>query len=78
MNKAWTFKGWKEQKGGFARYLTMGVIALVPDSLLLIAFVEWAKLPYVLAAALAIIINFIFRFLIARSWVWKNKGAKKS
>lgn len=76
MNKAWTFKGWKEKKGGFARYLTMGVIALVPDSLLLIAFVKWAKLPHVLAAALAIFINFIFRFLIARSWVWKNKATK--
>ena len=76
MNKAWTFKGWKEKKGGFARYLTMGIIALVPDSLLLIAFVKWAKLPHVLAAALAIFINFIFRFLIARSWVWKNKATK--
>ena len=72
MNKAWTFRGWKEQKGGFARYLTMGVIALIPDSGLLIIFVEFGKLPYVLAAALAIVINFIFRFLIARSWVWKT------
>ena len=77
MNKAWTFRGWKEQKGGFARYLTMGVIALIPDSGLLIIFVEFGKLPYVLAAALAIVINFIFRFLIARSWVWKSKSSAK-
>jgi dolichol-phosphate mannosyltransferase len=77
MNKAWTFRGWKEQKGGFARYLTMGVIALIPDSGLLIIFVEFGKLPYVLAAALAIVINFIFRFLIARSWVWKSKSSVK-
>jgi dolichol-phosphate mannosyltransferase len=78
MNKAWTFRGWKEQKGGFARYLTMGVIALIPDSGLLIIFVEFGKLPYVLAAALAIVINFIFRFLIARSWVWKKKAPQKN
>jgi dolichol-phosphate mannosyltransferase len=76
MNRAWTFRGWKEQKGGFVRYLTMGLIALIPDSGLLIIFVEFGKLPYVLAAALAIIINFIFRFLIARSWVWNKKAPK--
>ena len=77
MNKAWTFRGWNEQKGGFIRYLTMGLVALIPDSGLLIVFVQFGKLPPVPAAALAIIIMFFVRYMIARNWVWKKKTPKK-
>ncbi len=78
MNRASTFKGWKEQKGGFGRYLVMGLVALVPDSGLLILFVKYGKLPPVLAAAIAILIMFVVRFLIARSWVWKKATPKRN
>jgi dolichol-phosphate mannosyltransferase len=73
MNRASTFKGWKEQKGGFRRYMTMALITLVLDNFFLFLLVTYGNLPYILAAALAILINFIMRFLIARNWVWKQK-----
>jgi len=78
MNRASTFKGWKEQKGGFRRYMTMALVTLVLDNALLFLLVTYGNLPYVPAAALAILINFIIRFLIARNWVWKQKLPIKS
>ncbi|MFY9814982.1 MAG: glycosyltransferase family 2 protein [Dehalococcoidales bacterium] len=76
MNRASTFKGWQEQKGGFRRYMTMAIITLALDNLLLVLLVRFGNLPYVLAAALAILINFSVRYFIARSWVWKQKSPK--
>jgi dolichol-phosphate mannosyltransferase len=78
MNRASTFKGWKEQRGGFRRYMTMALVTLVLDNALLFLLVTYGNLPYVPAAALAILINFIIRFLIARNWVWKQKLPIKS
>jgi putative flippase GtrA len=43
----------------------------------LFLFVKYGNLKYVLAAALAILINFSARYFIARSWVWKQKAPKK-
>jgi Na+-driven multidrug efflux pump len=76
MNRASTFKGWKEQKGGFRRYMIMALATLVLDTALLFVFVRYGNFPYVPAAALAVLINFTVRFLIARSWVWKQRPAK--
>ena len=76
MNRASTFKGWKEQKGGFGRYLVMALATLVLDTALLWVFVRFGNLPPVPAAALAILIAFGVRYVIARSWVWKQKTAK--
>jgi dolichol-phosphate mannosyltransferase len=78
MNRASTFKGWKEQKGGFTRYITMACVTLFLDTGLLFLLVKYGKLPYVLAAALAIFINFTARFLIARNWIWNKKTAQKA
>lgn len=78
MNKASTFKGWKEQKGGFGRYLTMGLLTLIPDTGLLIVFVQYANIHRVLAAAMAIIIMFLVRFIIARTWIWKKTPLRKN
>jgi dolichol-phosphate mannosyltransferase len=77
MNRASTFKGWKEQKGGFTRYMTMALITLILDNMLLVLLVKYGKLPHLLAAPLAILINFTVRFLIARNWVWKQKSVNK-
>jgi dolichol-phosphate mannosyltransferase len=76
MNKASTFKGWKEQKGGFGRYLAMGLLTLIPDTGLLIVFVQVFHIHRVLSAALAILIMFLVRFLIARTWIWKKNPRK--
>ena len=78
MNRASTFKGWKEQKGGFGRYMLMSLATLVLDTGLLYVFVEKGNLAPQPAAALAILIVFIVRFLIARSWVWKKKSPAKN
>jgi putative flippase GtrA len=78
MNRASTFKGWKEQKGGFGRYLVMALGTLVLDTALLWVFVRFGNLPPVPAAALAILIAFGVRYIIARSWVWKQQAPKKN
>jgi dolichol-phosphate mannosyltransferase len=76
MNRASTFKGWKEQKGGFGRYIAMALATLVLDTALLFVFVKYGNIPPVPAAALAILINFALRYFIARNWVWKQRPAK--
>ena len=78
MNRASTFKGWKEQKGGFGRYIVMALGTLVLDTALLFVFVKFGHLPPVPAAALAILIAFGVRYIIARSWVWKKKSSAKN
>jgi putative flippase GtrA len=76
MNRVSTFKGWKEQKGGFRRYMIMALATLVLDTALLFVFVKYGNIPPVPAAALAILINFALRYVIARNWVWKQRPAK--
>ena len=78
LNKISTFKGWKEQKGGFGRYIVMSLATLVLDTGLLFIFVEKGNLAPQPAAALAILIVFVVRFFIARSWVWKKKSPVKN
>ncbi|MDD5287712.1 MAG: glycosyltransferase family 2 protein [Dehalococcoidales bacterium] len=77
MNRAWTFKGWSEQKAGIGRYLFMGLGTLLLDMGLLFILVEYGNLAPIPAAALAIFVVFIVRFIIARSWVWKKTPPKK-
>ena len=78
LNRVSTFKGWKEQKGGFGRYMTMGILTSIIDYGLLVLFVKYGRLAYELSAILAIIIAFVIRFIIARSWVWKQKRSSKT
>jgi putative flippase GtrA len=73
LNKIWTFKGWSEQSAGFLRYLSMALATLLLDIAVLSAFVDLGHLAPVLAAALAIAIVFVIRYLIARKWVWARK-----
>jgi putative flippase GtrA len=78
MNRVSTFKGWKEQKGGFTRYISMALVTLALDNFLLFLLVRYGNLPYMLAAVFAILINFILRYLIARNWVWNKKAPLKA
>ncbi len=76
LNKFWTFRGWTEKKLGGLRYFVMAGATLLLDMLALWAFVTYGKIPPVPAAALAILLVFIVRFLIARSWVWVEHTQK--
>jgi dolichol-phosphate mannosyltransferase len=78
LNRISTFKGWKEQKSGFARYMAMGIVTLFMDMALLVLFVKYAGFPYVPAAAVAILIAFIARFIIARTWIWKKATTRNN
>jgi len=73
LNKVWTFKGWTEQRLGSLRYLGMALATLLLDMAALSALVDWCKIPPIPAAALAILMVFIIRFMIARRWVWSKK-----
>lgn len=76
LNKIWTFKGWSEQRLGGLRYLFMASATLLLDMALLFVLVEYGKLPPVPAAALAILVVFVIRYVIAKSWVWLDKTPK--
>lgn len=77
LNKIWTFKGWKEQSFGGLRYLSMALVTLLFDMVMLYALVEFLNISPVPAAALAILIVFIVRFIIAKKWVWKKTSPDK-
>jgi len=72
LNKVWTFKGWKERRLGFVRYMSMALVTLCLDIMFLYALVDYCKLPPVPAAAMAILIVFIIRYAIAKRWVWSR------
>ena len=78
MNKAWTFKGWKEQRLGSLRYFLMALVTLLFDMAFLYLLVEFVNIPPVPAAAIAILIVFVVRFIIARNWVWRKALSKKN
>ncbi len=75
LNRIWTFKGWREHQLGSLRYLFMALGTLLIDMFFLFLLVEYAHLPPLPAAALAILIVFIIRYAIARSWVWSKKSS---
>jgi dolichol-phosphate mannosyltransferase len=75
LNKVWTFKGWKEQRLGFMRYMSMALVTLSIDIMFLYALVDYCKLPPVPAAAIAILIVFIIRYVIAKRWVWSEASS---
>ena len=74
LNKIWTFRDFKEKSLGPLRYLAMAVGTLALDLAFLWMLVEIGKMPPVGAAAIAILIVFILRYLIARHWVWARKS----
>jgi putative flippase GtrA len=74
LNKIWTFKGWKEQRLGGMRYFLMAAITLIMDMAMLSMFVDIFNVQPVPAAALAILVVFIVRYLIARRWIWSKKS----
>jgi len=76
MNGHRRLKAGRSRKAASAATMTMALITLALDNILLVLLVRFGNLPYVLAAALAILINFSIRYFIARNWVWKQRPAK--
>jgi putative flippase GtrA len=72
MNKHWTFNDRKPSKLSYSKYLSMGLVTLLLDIFLLFVFVDFVKLTPVLAAALAIAIAFIIRFIASDKWIWRK------
>ncbi len=72
LNKLFTFKDSRENSLGGIRYLFMALATLVLDVFVLFLFVQYCHLPPILGAALAILLVFVLRFFIAKSWVWHN------
>jgi dolichol-phosphate mannosyltransferase len=70
LNKLWTFRDKKEQSFGALRYYAMALVTLLLDMVFLFMLVDFGKLWPVPAAAIAILIVFIVRYLLARHWVW--------
>ena len=74
LNKIWTFKGRREQSLGGMRYFSIAAVTLLMDMAMLWVFVNIFKVPPVPAAALAILVVFVVRYLIARKWVWSRNA----
>lgn len=73
LNKIWTFRYYKENSFGAIRYLAMALSTLVLDISFLWLLVEIFSLPPIGAAAIAILIVFIIRYFIAKTWVWMRE-----
>lgn len=70
INRVWTFRKWKEQRLGAARYFGMGTITIMIDMSLLFLLVQYLHLQPIPAAAVAILIVFVIRYTIAYKWIW--------
>jgi putative flippase GtrA len=70
LNKAWTFKDQEAHSLSFLRYLSMALVTLALDMALLYVLVDYGKLAPMLGAALAIMIVFVVRYMIAKHWIW--------
>ncbi len=70
LNKIWTFGDRKPKSMGFLRYLGMASTTLLLDMLFLFLLVDYGGLTPVLAAALAIAMVFIIRFVLADKFIW--------
>lgn len=69
-NKYWTFNDRKAKRLSYFSYLGMGLITLLLDMVLLWLFVDYGGITPMLSAAIAIIIAFITRFIVADKWIW--------
>jgi dolichol-phosphate mannosyltransferase len=74
LNKYWTFRHWAENSKGGLRYFAMALGTLVLDIGFLWLLVDLTHIPPIGGAAIAILIVFIVRYMIAKKWVWARKG----
>jgi dolichol-phosphate mannosyltransferase len=72
LNKRWTFHRYHTNSLGYFRYLSMAFLTVLLDIILLFVFVDFGKMYPIAAAALAIAIAFVLRYLIAKTWIWRK------
>ena len=73
MNKKWTFGDRKAKSLSFARYFGMAAVTLILDVVLLFVLVDYLHFWNVLAAAVAILVVFAVRFIVASYWIWGTR-----
>lgn len=73
LNKRWTFGDRKAKSLSFVRYLNMAGATLVLDMFVLFLLVDFVHLNEMLAAALAIALVFVVRYVIADKLIWAKK-----
>jgi dolichol-phosphate mannosyltransferase len=77
LNKVWTFRGRQARILSFFRYLGMAVTTLLFDMLVLFALVDYGGIKPIPAAAIAILVGFAIRYLIANKWIWGKRRESK-
>lgn len=73
LNKRWTFGDRKAKPLSFTRYLSMAGVTLILDMFALWILVDFVHLNEMLAAALAIALVFVVRYVVADKWIWAQK-----
>jgi putative flippase GtrA len=77
MNKAWTFGDMQKYSQSYLRYLSAVAVTVIGDIALLAVIVDFGHLRPELAAALAILVMFLFRYSIVKRWVWQDSRDNK-
>jgi len=75
-NKVWTFGDRQAKRLSFFRYLGMAVTTLLFDMLVLFALVDYGGIKPIPAAAIAILVVFALRYLIADKLIWHGKNRR--
>jgi dolichol-phosphate mannosyltransferase len=75
-NKVWTFRNRQARSLSFFRYLGMAMTTLLFDMLVLFALVDYGGIKPIPAAAIAILVVFALRYLIADKWIWHGKNRR--
>jgi putative flippase GtrA len=74
LNRIITFKDSKEAKLGMLKYMSTYLFSLPIEVIFIFLIVRFMKLEPVIAAALAILIVFLGRYLTVKTVVWKLKS----
>ncbi len=76
MNKAWTFNDMEKYSQSYVRYLSAVAVTVIGDIAILCLIVDFGHLQPILAAAIAILIMFMARYIIVKRWVWRGSLGK--
>jgi putative flippase GtrA len=75
LNRYWTFPGRQNAMAAeYARFLTIGVIALAGNLVLLGLFIESFRLPALVAQAAAVLLVTPTTFLGNKMWTFRSRG----
>jgi len=77
LNKIWTFKGVKTSKSSlyqFFQFMVVSMIGLGINLVVMFIFIEWAGLWYNWAKIIAILVVYIWNYIINKMWTFKAKN----